>query len=123
PYSPATVQSDEALLREIYKRGGRGFATVSSRVVPLDNGRVDVVFTIKEGDKTGVKEINFVGNHAYSSTRLRNLMQTTEMNLLSWLKTSDVYDPDKIAQDEDAIRRFYLKHGYADFRIVQSDAV
>lgn len=123
PYSPATVQSDEALLREIYKRGGRGQASVSSRVVPLDNGRVDVVFTIKEGDKTGVKEINFVGNHAYSARRLRNLMQTTEMNLLSWLKTSDVYDPDKIAQDEDAIRRFYLKNGYADFRIVQNDAV
>jgi outer membrane protein insertion porin family len=123
PYSPALVQADVEKLQEIYKRGGRGMATISSRTVPLTNGRVDVVFTIKEGDKTGVKEIIFVGNQAYSSRRLRDLMTTTEMNLLSWLKTSDVYDPDKISSDEELIRRYYLKNGYADFRIVSTDAV
>ena len=60
------------------------------------NGRLDVVFTIDEGEKTGVKTINFVGNQAYSSGKLRDLMQTTEMNYLSFFKTSDVYDPDRI---------------------------
>jgi outer membrane protein insertion porin family len=49
-------------------------------------------------------------------------MQTTEMNWLSWFKTSDVYDPDRIASDLELIRRFYLKNGYADFRVVGSDA-
>jgi outer membrane protein insertion porin family len=122
PYSQAQLDADVQRILEIYKRGGRGLASVTYRLVPLENGRVDVVFTIKEGDKTGVKEINFVGNQIYSSSRLRNLMTTTEMNLLSFFKTSDVYDPDKIASDEELIRRFYLKHGYADFRIVNTDA-
>ena len=40
--------------------GGRGLANVSARIVPLENGRVDVVFDIVEGDKTGVKAIDFV---------------------------------------------------------------
>ena len=44
------------------------------------------------------------------------------MNFLSFLKTSDVYDPDRIAADLELIRRFYLKNGYADFRVVSSDA-
>ncbi len=48
-------------------------------------------------------------------------MKTTEMNFLSWLKNSDVYDPDRIAADLELIRRFYLKNGYADFRVVGSD--
>ncbi len=97
-------------------------AKVSYRTVDLPNGRVDVVFTIVEGDKTGVKEINFVGNQVYSTRRLVGLMETTEMNFLSFLKTSDVYDPDRIASDLELIRRFYLKNGYADFRVISSDA-
>jgi outer membrane protein insertion porin family len=122
-YSPATVEADLQRIRDIYRRGGRADATVTARTVDLPNGRIDVVFTVDEGGKTGVKTINFVGNSAFSTYRLRNLMQTTEMNILSWLKTSDVYDPDKIAADQELIRRYYLKNGYADFRIVGSDAV
>ncbi len=120
-YSPITVQADVQRILDLYKRSGRGTATVSSRTVDLPNGRVDVVFTIDEGSKTGIREINFVGNQVYSSGKLRSLMQTTEMNFLSWLKTSDVYDPDKLSSDEELIRRYYLKNGYADFRIVAAD--
>ncbi len=122
-YSASTVQADMERIRDLYRRGGRGDATVKSRTVDLPNGRIDVVFTIDEGSKTGVRTINFVGNSAISAYRLRNLMSTTEMNYLSWLKTSDVYDPDKIAADQELIRRYYLKNGYADFRIVGSDSV
>jgi len=123
PYSQSTVDNDIERIREIYRRGGRSLAKVSARMVPLANDRVDVVFTIDEGDKTGVKEINFVGNRAFSSSKLRNLMTTTEMNFLSFLKNTDVYDPDRISADLELIRRYYLKNGYADFRVVSADAV
>ncbi len=122
-YSPSVAESDVERIKEIYRRGGRGDASVKVRTVDLPNGRIDVVFTIDEGSKTGVYAINFAGNSAFSAGRLRNLMQTTEMNYLSWLKTSDVYDPDKISADQELIRRFYLKNGYADFRVISSDAV
>src|SRR5215210_1071214 len=121
-YNPATVEADAQRILDIYRRTGRGLAKVTPRVVELPNGRVDVVFGIDEGDKTGVKEINFVGNRVYSASRLRDLMTTTESNLLSFLKTSDVYDPDRIAADQELIRRYYLKNGYADFRIISTDA-
>ena len=82
---------------------------------------MDVVYTINEGDKTGVKEIRFVGNNQVSSSRLRGVMATTETNILSFLKSTDVYDPNRIAADLELIRRYYLKNGYADFRMVSSD--
>jgi len=122
PYSQAMVDADIERIKDIYRRSGHAAATVTARTVDLPNGRVDVVFTIDEGEKTGVKAINFVGNHVYSSGKLRDLMETTEMNYLSFFKTTDVYDPDKIASDLERIRRFYLKNGYADFRVVGSDA-
>ena len=120
-YSPSTVQADIERILDLYRRGGRSDAAVTARTVDLPNGRVDVVFTVNEGGKTGVRSIDFVGNNNFSTSRLRNLMQTTEMNWLSFFKSTDVYDPDKIASDQELIRRFYLKNGYADFRIVGSD--
>ncbi len=87
----------------------------------LPNGRVDLVFKVDEGDKTGVREIKFVGNKAISDYRLHSLMQTTEMNWLSWFKNSDVYDPDRLASDQEAIRKYYMRYGYADFRITNTD--
>lgn len=120
-YNQATVNADVERIRDAYQRSGRSLASVTPRTVQLPNGTIDVVFTINEGDKTGVKAINFVGNNVYSSYKLRNLMTTTESNFLSWLKSSDVYDPARIASDEDVIRRYYLRNGYADFQILSTD--
>jgi outer membrane protein insertion porin family len=122
PFTQGMLEADAARIREIYQRTGRGFATVTPRIVDLPNGRVDVVYTINEGAKTGVRDIRFVGNSAVSSSRLIGLMTTSEMNFLSWFKTNDVYDPDRIASDQELIRRYYLKNGYADFRVLSTDA-
>lgn len=122
-FDAATAQADTQRILEVYKRSGRGLASVSYRTVDLPNGRVDVVFTIKEGDKTGVKKIDIIGSEAYSASKLRGLMSTSEMNFLSFFKTSDVYDPDKIATDAETIRRYYLKNGYADIQITKASGV
>ncbi|MFN3481872.1 MAG: outer membrane protein assembly factor BamA, partial [Rhabdaerophilum calidifontis] len=122
PFSQSIVDQDVARIRDIYGRTGRAAATVNAEVTPLADGRVDVVFRIKEGDKTGVKAINFEGNRAFSASKLRGVMQTTESNFLSFLKSSDIYDPERLAADLELIRRFYLKNGYADFRVVSSNA-
>ena len=119
PISTSMIDSDVQRIREVYRRSGYG-ATVSARLVPLANGRSDVLFTVVEGSKTGILSINFSGNTEYGSSRLKGLMSSTEMNLLSWFKTSDVYDPDRILADLELVRRFYLRNGYADFRVVSN---
>jgi len=120
-YNETTAEGDIGRIKEAYKKYGRNEALVTKRLVQLPNGRVDLVFTINEGEKTGIREIRFVGNNAVSSYRLHNLMQTSTMNFLSWIKSTDVYDPDRLASDEEAIRRYYMKNGYADFRITNTD--
>jgi outer membrane protein insertion porin family len=112
------VQSDAQRIAEIYRRSGRYDIRVNPEIIEQPNNRVDLVFTITEGSKTGVKSVEFVGNSAYSSYRLKDIIKTHESNLLSFLGGGDVYDPDRVEADRDLIRRFYLKHGFADVQVV-----
>jgi outer membrane protein insertion porin family len=112
------VQSDAQRIAEIYRRSGRYDIRVTPEIIEQPNNRVDLIFTITEGSKTGVKSIEFVGNVAYSSYRLKDVIKTRESNLLSFLGGADVYDPDRVEADRDLIRRFYLKNGYADVQVV-----
>jgi outer membrane protein insertion porin family len=116
--SKPTVQADVQRIIEIYHRSGRFDVAVDPKIIELPNNRVDLVFEITEGNKTGVKEIKFVGAHAFSQGRLRDIVKTSESNWLSFLQTTDIYDPDRVEADRDLLRRFYLKHGFADVRIV-----
>src|SRR3984893_16699335 len=112
------VQSDAQRIVEIYRHSGRYDVRVDPEIIEQPNNRLDLVFTITEGGKTSVKSIDFVGNSYYSSYRLKDIIKTHESNLLSFLGGNDVYDPDRVEADRDLIRRFYLKHGFADVQVV-----
>src|SRR5215467_1360170 len=118
--SRPVVQADVARLVEVYRRGGRFDIQIEPKIIDLPNNRVDLVFEINEGAKTGVKTIEFVGNRAYSSYRLKKVIKTSETGLLAFLQTGDIYDPDRVEADRELLRRFYLKHGYIDVRIVSA---
>ncbi|SHH38994.1 outer membrane protein assembly factor BamA [Bradyrhizobium erythrophlei] len=112
------VQSDAQRIAEVYRHSGRYDVSVTPEIIEQPNNRVDLIFTIVEGQKTGVKSVEFIGNNAYSSYRLKDIIKTHESNLLSFLGGGDVYDPDRVEADRDLIRRFYLKHGFADVQVV-----
>ncbi len=122
-FNKSVADADIERIKEAYKKIGQSDVAVSYRLVPLPNGRVDLVFKSSEGDKTGVKNIVFIGNQNISTWRLKSLMALTEMNWLSFFKTSDVYNPDTLATDEEAIRKYYQRYGYADFRITNTAVV
>jgi outer membrane protein insertion porin family len=120
--SKAKVQADVQRIIDIYHRSGRFDVTVTPQMIERPNNRVDLIFMVNEGEKTGVKNIVFVGNKAYSAWRLKEVIKTSESNWLSFLQTTDVYDPDRLEADRDLIRRFYLKHGFADVQVVAAVA-
>ncbi|WP_427023259.1 outer membrane protein assembly factor BamA [Aureimonas ureilytica] len=122
PYNASTAQADVDAIKAAYVRIGRSDATVSVRTVAAEGNRVNVVFDINEGDRTGIESINFVGNNAYGDSRLKQVISLRESGLFSFLQRNDIYDEDRLRADEEALRRFYFNRGYADFRIVSSVA-
>jgi outer membrane protein insertion porin family len=118
--SRPVVQADVARLVDVYRRSGRFDISIEPKIIELPNNRVDLVFEINEGGKTGVKSIDFVGNRAYSSHRLKDIIKTSQTGLLAFLQTTDIYDPDRVEADRELLRRFYLKHGYIDVRVLSA---
>jgi len=123
PYSEATAESDIQAIKDAYAGIGREDVTVTTQVVPIAEGRVNLAFVINEGDRTKITAINFVGNNAYSNGRLEAVISTKESGIFSFLNRKDVYNADKLRADEELLRQFYYNRGYADFRVVSSDAV
>jgi outer membrane protein insertion porin family len=121
-YTRARVQSDVQRILDLYRRQGLYAAQVDPKIINLDNNRIDVVFEISEGPSTKVRAINFIGNSAFSDSQLRYVISTTQTNLLSFLKSTNIYDPDRLNLDRELLRQFYLKNGYADARIISATA-
>lgn len=121
-YNETQIQADIQAIKDAYAATGRSEVDVTTQVVPLGQGRVNLAFVVNEGDRTKIDSINFVGNNAYSSGRLASVIATKRSNFLSFLTRKDVYNADKLKADEEALRQFYYNRGYADFRIVSSDA-
>ncbi|MEO0498046.1 MAG: outer membrane protein assembly factor BamA, partial [Pseudomonadota bacterium] len=120
--SDNVLESDRQRIEEQYRRIGREDVSVNVRTVDLGNNRVNVVFEIAEGGRTRVDKILFVGNNAFGDRRLRGVINTRQSGLLSFLSRNDVYDPDRLAADEEILARFYFDRGYADFEIVSAVA-
>ncbi len=123
PYDAATMEADVEAIKGAYAHIGRSDATVNARTVDLGQGRVNVVYEINEGSRTKIANVDFVGNQAFGSRRLRDVISTKRSNPLSWLTRNDVYDEGRLQADEETLRRFYYNRGYADFRVISSNAV
>jgi outer membrane protein insertion porin family len=119
-FSRALVQGDVQRIVDIYQHSGRYDVQVAPKVIDLPNGRVDLVYEVNEGGKTGVEKIIFVGNKAYSDYRLKDVIKTGVTNWLSFLKSNDLFDVDRVEVDRDLLRRFYLRNGFADVRVVSA---
>lgn len=123
PFDPAQMESDRQAIIQAYRNVGRSDAVVNARTVDLGQGRVNVVYEITEGGRTKIANIDFVGNEAFGGRRLRDVISTKRTNPLSWLTRGDIYSEDRLQADEEALRRFYYNRGYADFRVISSNAV
>jgi outer membrane protein insertion porin family len=121
-FTRSKARADVARIIELYRRQGRFAAEVEPKIVELDQNRVDVVFEINEGPKSKVRQINIIGNEAFSDSELRGEMYTRQSRLTSFFSGNTSYDPDRLAADQQKLRQFYLTEGYADFRVISAVA-
>ena len=121
-FTRSHVLEDVQRIVELYRRSGRISAVVTPKIVELPQKRVDLVFEISEGPKTGILRVNFLGNKAFTDPALRDVVVTKESAWYKFFTSNDNFDPDRIEYDREQLRKFYTNKGYYDFRVVSSVA-
>ena len=122
-YTVSRARAEAVRIRDLYRRQGRLGTTVEAKTNPQGEGRVEVVFVVREGEVTKVDNISFVGNRHYSERQLRDVISTSQSSWLDILKSAAFYDPERIESDRELLRRHYLKTGFPDVRVSAGEAV
>ena len=121
-FTRAKVLSDVNRIITVYRRAGYYNVKVSPKIIRLPENRVDLVFEINEGGETKVKQINFVGNKAFSDGDLKGVIGTQQYSWWRFFNRNDNYDADRLEYDKELLRRYYLRNGFADVRVISADA-
>jgi outer membrane protein insertion porin family len=109
-------RAEQELKRQYINRSLYG-AEVVTTVTPIERNRVNLTFTVTEGEPARIKEIRIVGNKAFPEGTLRGLFDLNTGNWLSWYTKSDRYSRAKLNADLEALRSYYLNRGYLEFKV------
>jgi outer membrane protein insertion porin family len=121
-FTKSKVQSDIQRIIELYRRSGRISATVTPKIVELPQKRVDLIFEINEGPKSGVLRVNFLGNKEFSDNDLRDVVVTEQTTWYKFFSSNANYDPDRLEYDKEQLRKHYRNRGFYDFRVISAVA-
>ena len=117
PYDQSLADRAEQELKRQYINKSLYGADVVTTVTPIERNRVNLTFTVTEGDPAKIKEIHIVGARAFPESTLKGLFDLEVGGLLSWYTKSDRYSRTKLNADQEALRAYYLSRGYLEFRI------
>ncbi|MDE2754292.1 MAG: outer membrane protein assembly factor BamA [Gemmatimonadota bacterium] len=119
PLSPNAVTKAEAYIREELRRNGVPFALIERKEepVPGEEGRVDVVLEVDEGQRVTIAQVTFTGNEYFTDDELRGAMNTRQEGFL-WFRTGGYNDIDFELDLLESLPRRYAQDGYLDFQVV-----
>jgi outer membrane protein insertion porin family len=117
PFDKALADRAEQELKRQYLTRSLYGAEVVTTVTPIERNRVNVTFTINEGNVAKIREIRIVGNHAFSEGTLLGLFDLNPGGWLSWYTKSDRYSRAKLNADLETLRSYYLNRGYLEFNV------
>ncbi len=117
PFDRALADRAEQELKRQYLTRSLYAAQITATVTPIERNRVNINFSVAEGDVAKIKEIRIVGNQAFSEDSLRGLFDLDTGGWLSWYTKSDRYSRAKLNADLETLRSYYLARGYLEFRI------
>ena len=112
-------RAEQELKRQYINRSLYG-AEVVTTVTPIERNRVNLVFTVTEGEPAKISEIRIVGNKTFSESTLRNLFDQNTGGWLSWYTKSDRYSRAKLNADIESMRSYYLTRGFLEFNVAST---
>ncbi len=109
-------RAEQELKRQYLSRGLYG-VEITTTVTPVERNRVAINFAVDEGQIARIKQINIIGNEAFSDKQLVKLLQLSTPGWFSWYTKADQYSKQKLSGDIETLRSFYLDRGYLEMQV------
>ena len=116
-YDESTLDEVKRFLTDQYYSRGKYGVKVETTVTELPDNRVKIAVDIVEGKRSKIRQINVVGNEAFSDEELADQFKLRTPNLLSWYRQDDRYSREELSGDLEKLRSYYLDRGYANFDV------
>jgi outer membrane protein insertion porin family len=113
----ALLDKAEQELERQYFNKGKYAVEIKTTLTPLDRNRVAVQFDVVEGDTAKIRQINVVGNKAFTEKQLLKEFSSSTPGWLTWYTKADQYSKSRLGGDIESLRSFYLNHGYLEFNV------
>lgn len=117
PFDKALADRAEQELKRQYVSRSLYNAQVVTTVTPIERNRVNLTFTVTEGEPARIREVHIVGNKDFSESTLLSLFDQDSGGWLSWYTKSNQYSRAKLNADLETLRSYYLSRGYLEFHI------
>ena len=104
-------------IEDVYLDKGFYLAEVSYEIQELDGNEVNVIFDIAENRKVLIKQIDIVGNAAFTDSRLKMFMETKEAGIFPGAGKQGTYKEDTLLADAEQLTAFYVEFGYLNVRV------
>lgn len=117
PFDKAQLDRAEQELKRQYINRSLYAAQVVTTVTPIERNRVNLTFTVTEGEPAKINEIHIVGNKVFEESTLRKLFDLDTGGWLSWYTKSNRYSRAKLNADIETLRSYYLTRGYLEFKV------
>ena len=117
PFDRALIDRAEQEIKRQYLGRSLYGAEVVTTVTPIERNRVNVTFTMTEGDAARIRDIRVVGATVFSESTLLDLFELTPTGWFTWYSKSDRYSRTKLNADLEKLRAYYVNRGYLEFAI------
>jgi outer membrane protein insertion porin family len=116
-FDRALVERAEQELKRQYLSRGLYGVEITATVTPVERNRVNISFAVEEGEAAKIRQINIIGNKAFSDGALRDVLSLRTPGWFTWYSKADQYSRQKLTGDIEALRSYYLNRGYLEMQV------
>ena len=116
-FKKVTLEHIASDLESQYVSQGRYDAGIETTVVNLPRNRVAIKVDVFEGNVSGIRHINIVGNSVFDDEMLIDKLELKLPSLFSFYTKDDQYSREKLQGDIESLESYYLDRGYLNFRV------
>ena len=119
-FNKFTLQNDLNTITNILRNSGFYFSTVDVRKKINKNNTINIIYDVSMGEKALIKEIKFIGDKKFKSSKLQSVITSEESQFWKFLSQNKYLNKERTKLDKRLLKNFYLNKGYYNIKVQEA---